>query len=64
MLLRYIKKYYRVDQTISQTLWSLFTLHNETVNVWTHLVGKPSSARDFERIGALNHKLVWSHYVA
>lgn len=36
---RYIKKYYRVDYTFAQTLRSLFTIHNETGSVWTHLIG-------------------------
>lgn len=31
----YILKYYRADWPIKQTLLSVFTLHNETINIWT-----------------------------
>eukprot|EP00128_Syssomonas_multiformis_P000102 Colp12_sorted_trinity150504_noHs@18609 len=33
----YIKHGYRHEHTIKDCLVSLFTLHNETLNVWTHL---------------------------
>jgi adiponectin receptor len=26
---------YRADWPLKQTLWSMFTLHNETLNIWT-----------------------------
>lgn len=31
---------YRVNHTFLSSLHSLFTLHNETVNVWSHFLGK------------------------
>lgn len=37
--LPHIKKGYRVGFSVRHTLVSLFTLHNETVNVWSHLLG-------------------------
>ncbi|XP_011078413.1 heptahelical transmembrane protein 1 [Sesamum indicum] len=35
----YILDYYRAHWPIKEALFSLFTWHNETLNVWTHLVG-------------------------
>eukprot|EP00250_Pteridium_aquilinum_P010151 c19181_g1_i1 orf=25-549(-) len=35
----FILSYYRADFSISQALSSLFKLHNETLNIWTHLLG-------------------------
>lgn len=35
----YILRYYRPEWPIKQVLLSMFTIHNETLNVWTHLVG-------------------------
>ena len=36
---RYILRGYRIGLSMKETFLSLFVLHNETVNVWTHLVG-------------------------
>ena len=33
----YINKGYRINYTFQETLRSLFTWHNETINIWTHL---------------------------
>lgn len=35
----YITKYYRVNYNGKQTIRSLFGLHNETGNIWTHFLG-------------------------
>lgn len=35
----YIKTGYRVNHTVSDALASLFRVHNESINVWTHLIG-------------------------
>jgi len=35
----YIRTGYRAPQKISQCLRSVLSLHNETMNIWTHLVG-------------------------
>ncbi|KAL0333986.1 UNVERIFIED_CONTAM: Heptahelical transmembrane protein 1 [Sesamum angustifolium] len=35
----YILDYYRAHWPLKEALFSLFTWHNETLNVWTHLVG-------------------------
>ncbi|XP_024521850.1 heptahelical transmembrane protein ADIPOR1 [Selaginella moellendorffii] len=35
----YILKYYRADWPLKHTLLSIFSVHNETLNIWTHLVG-------------------------
>ncbi|GAV67988.1 HlyIII domain-containing protein [Cephalotus follicularis] len=35
----YIVGHYRADWPLKQTLLSIFTIHNETLNVWTHLIG-------------------------
>ncbi|KAH9303976.1 hypothetical protein KI387_008380 [Taxus chinensis] len=35
----YILKYYRSEWPLKQILWSIFSWHNETLNIWTHLVG-------------------------
>jgi len=35
----YILGYYRSEWPLKQVLLSMFTIHNETLNVWTHLVG-------------------------
>lgn len=35
----YILRYYRAEWPMKQTLLSIFTIHNETLNVWTHLIG-------------------------
>lgn len=37
----YITKYYRVNYNRKQTIRSLFGLHNETGNIWTHFLGAP-----------------------
>ena len=36
---RYIFKGYRIGLNFSQCLKSMFQIHNETVNVWSHLIG-------------------------
>lgn len=35
----YILNYYRAEWTLKEALFSVFQLHNETLNVWTHLIG-------------------------
>ncbi|EPS71737.1 hypothetical protein M569_03024 [Genlisea aurea] len=35
----FILRYYRVDWPFKESLLSLFRWHNETLNVWTHLIG-------------------------
>ncbi|BFI41548.1 adiponectin receptor [Marchantia polymorpha subsp. ruderalis] len=35
----YIFKHYRADWPIREALGSIFTIHNETLNIWTHLLG-------------------------
>ncbi|KAL2522469.1 Heptahelical transmembrane protein 4 [Forsythia ovata] len=35
----YILGYYRSEWPLRQVLLSVFTIHNETLNVWTHLIG-------------------------
>ncbi|KAG5061265.1 Heptahelical transmembrane protein 4 [Glycine soja] len=35
----YILAHYRSEWPIKQVLLSAFTIHNETLNVWTHLIG-------------------------
>uniref|UniRef100_A0A7C8ZI66 Uncharacterized protein n=1 Tax=Opuntia streptacantha TaxID=393608 RepID=A0A7C8ZI66_OPUST len=35
----YIKGYYRANWPLKQALFSIFSIHNETLNVWTHLIG-------------------------
>ncbi|XP_057508549.1 heptahelical transmembrane protein 1 [Actinidia eriantha] len=35
----YILKYYRANWPLKQAFFSLFRWHNETLNVWTHLIG-------------------------
>ncbi|CAA0397893.1 unnamed protein product [Arabidopsis thaliana] len=35
----YIIGHYRSEWPIKQILLSIFTIHNETLNVWTHLIG-------------------------
>ena len=40
----YIQAYYRVDYSIKDGVKSLFRVHNETGNIWTHLLGAPNSS--------------------
>ncbi|CAL5438967.1 unnamed protein product [Camellia sinensis] len=35
----YILNYYRSDWPLKEALFSIFRWHNETLNVWTHLIG-------------------------
>ncbi|KAH9610842.1 hypothetical protein KSS87_005289 [Heliosperma pusillum] len=35
----FIVKYYRVEWSVKQAFLSLFQWHNETLNIWTHLLG-------------------------
>ncbi|KAF3621960.1 Heptahelical transmembrane protein ADIPOR3 [Capsicum annuum] len=35
----YILGHYRAEWPLKQALLSIFTIHNETLNVWTHLIG-------------------------
>ncbi|KAJ7978997.1 Heptahelical transmembrane protein [Quillaja saponaria] len=35
----YILKYYRANWSLKEALFSVFRWHNETLNVWTHLIG-------------------------
>ena len=36
----YIKNGYRINySSFSRLIWSLFELHNESANVWSHLIG-------------------------
>lgn len=41
----FIHKYYRTDYTVRRSLRSLFQLHNETGNIWTHLIGEDDDGR-------------------
>ncbi|CAK9138564.1 unnamed protein product [Ilex paraguariensis] len=35
----FILNYYRAEWPLKETLFSIFRWHNETLNVWTHLIG-------------------------
>ncbi|XAR66859.1 hypothetical protein NMG60_11013218 [Bertholletia excelsa] len=35
----YILKYYRADWPLKEAFFSLFRWHNETLNIWTHVIG-------------------------
>lgn len=35
----YIMRYYRADYSVRESLASLFRVHNETGNIWSHLAG-------------------------
>lgn len=35
----YILRYYRSEWPLKQVLLSIFYIHNETLNIWTHLIG-------------------------
>ncbi|CAN1164057.1 Heptahelical transmembrane protein ADIPOR3 [Linum perenne] len=35
----YIHRYYRAEWSLKHLLFSIFTIHNETLNIWTHLAG-------------------------
>ncbi|XP_051206286.1 heptahelical transmembrane protein 4 [Lolium perenne] len=35
----FVLDYYRSEWPIKQALLSVFALHNETINIWTHLIG-------------------------
>ncbi|KAK8933217.1 hypothetical protein KSP39_PZI015273 [Platanthera zijinensis] len=35
----FILSYYRSQWPLKQTLLSIFSIHNETLNIWTHLIG-------------------------
>ncbi|XP_065874133.1 heptahelical transmembrane protein 4-like isoform X1 [Euphorbia lathyris] len=35
----YVVGYYRSEWPLKQALLSIFSIHNETLNVWTHLIG-------------------------
>lgn len=35
----FIRNGYRVNTTVTEAFWSIFTIHNETGNIWSHLLG-------------------------
>ncbi|OAE23122.1 hypothetical protein AXG93_3986s1070 [Marchantia polymorpha subsp. ruderalis] len=35
----YILSHYRADWPLRETILSIFSIHNETLNIWTHLIG-------------------------
>ncbi|KAI9117688.1 hypothetical protein K1719_011854 [Acacia pycnantha] len=35
----FILDYYRSEWPLNHILWSVFSWHNETLNIWTHLIG-------------------------
>ncbi|XP_020574552.1 heptahelical transmembrane protein 4-like [Phalaenopsis equestris] len=35
----FIINYYRSEWPLKQTILSIFSIHNETLNIWTHLIG-------------------------
>ena len=36
----YIRNGYRINhKTYKDAIWSLLTIHNESVNIWSHLIG-------------------------
>ncbi|KAJ6242205.1 adiponectin receptor protein [Anaeramoeba flamelloides] len=49
----YIHRGYRVRYTIKKTWKSLFSLHNETLNIWTHFIGAAIFIYFFVRIFTL-----------
>lgn len=49
----YIKRYYRVHYTVCDCAASVMEMHNETCNIWTHLVGTAIFAyRSFKSLAA------------
>ena len=36
----YIQKWYRREMTLGESMWSVFGLHNETANIYSHLAGR------------------------
>ncbi|KAI0516525.1 hypothetical protein KFK09_009202 [Dendrobium nobile] len=36
---QFIINYYRSEWPLKQTMLSIFSIHNETLNIWTHLIG-------------------------
>ncbi len=40
----YIQKWYRREMTLGESLWSVFGLHNETANIYSHLAGTSNVA--------------------
>jgi adiponectin receptor len=38
----YILRHYRCEWPLPQVLLSAFTIHNETLNVWTYVTFKPN----------------------
>jgi adiponectin receptor len=43
----YILRHYRCEWPLPQVLRSAFTIHNETLNVWTYVTRKPLSPFSF-----------------
>jgi adiponectin receptor len=35
----FIRSGYRVNATLTESFWSIFAIHNETGNIWSHLLG-------------------------
>ncbi|XP_020243814.1 heptahelical transmembrane protein 4-like [Asparagus officinalis] len=35
----FVVNYYRSEWPLKQTILSIFSIHNETLNIWTHLIG-------------------------
>ncbi|KAJ6816067.1 heptahelical transmembrane protein 4-like [Iris pallida] len=35
----FLLNYYRADWPLKETMLSIFSIHNETLNIWTHLIG-------------------------
>ena len=59
----FIRTGYRAHYTVRQCLLSLFTIHNETANIWTHLLGLLFFVAISSIVFISFIEPLWSHYV-
>jgi adiponectin receptor len=69
----FIRGGYRCGYSLSETLFSVFSMHNETLNIWTHIIGnyivlfvfiyKVSNDSDIE-LATMDRVVYWLYYMS
>lgn len=57
----FIKEFYRPELTFTHAVRSILRLHNETINIWSHLLGAPPTACSCLFAAQLDYRTTANH---